>query len=324
MADAQNIDDIIENAVDEDEDVGVEVNEGAITKQGPVEISPPDKKSGSFKPVWIVLVQGTLFYYKDSKLKSMKGEVQLKGTSVEKTSDGLSIGGNKTKLKFASSGEQADWENALKNATSLGRGEAPSKLNIKSQGGGTKAKKAIAGKIATSGMGKGMVKTLINDESKNLIKSVKACVTAVFDKKTAEAVENDIIKLFVKAHFLAENGSIDPEWYVALDKDLRAAFDVSIRITDNVVSKRTIPEDTLKEWIGKVQLKFKSVEEKMYNLLKDHLQPKSLNRITEAFGVFTDFNFLRTILVDFNTNDKIKKDAESLQLQMERYNSIPW
>ena len=42
------------------------------------------------------------------------------------------------------------------------KGEAPSKLNIKSQGGGTKAKKAIAGKIATSGMGKGMVKTLIN------------------------------------------------------------------------------------------------------------------------------------------------------------------
>ena len=59
MAD-RSIDDIIENAVDEDEEVNVEVNEGAISKQGPAEICVPEKKG--FKPVWFVLVQGECFY----------------------------------------------------------------------------------------------------------------------------------------------------------------------------------------------------------------------------------------------------------------------
>jgi len=315
----KSFDDIVEDAVDGDEEVTVEVDESAITKQGPAEIMVPEKKG--FKPVWIVLVSGSLFWYKDSKLKTIKGEIELKNMKIT-ASDVITIGNNK--IKYTKAGEQDDWTAALENATHLGKGEAPSQLSIKSAGGGTKAKKALAGKIATSGMGKGMVKSLINDESKSLIKCVKSCVTAVFDKKTAENIENNIIKIFVKAHFLAENGSIDPEWYIGLDKDLRAAFEVTLRITDNVVSKRVIPDDVLKDWIGKVQTKLKDAESKMYTMLKDHLQPKSLNRINETFAVFTDFKFLKTILVDYNDNDALKKDAENLQLTMERYLSISW
>lgn len=321
MADTNaTLDELIEDCVDEEETVDVEINEGVIIKQGPAELKGGDRKA-AFKPVWIVLVSGSLFWYKDSKLKSVKGVIHLNGSTVQ-GDDLITI--DKIQIKLLTSGDKADWTAALTAAIKLPKGEAPSMLTVKSAGGKTKS--ALAGKIATSGVGKGMVKGLMNDEAKNLVKCVKNCVTAVFSKKDADTVENNLIKTYVKAHFLAENGTIDSDWYKGLDKYLRDAFEVTIRITDNVVSKIKIPEETLKEWIGKVQDKLRQVEKILYELLKEHLQPKSLNRITETFVIFTDYKFLRTILVDFNSAgfEHLKKDAENLQITMERFLAITW
>lgn len=79
------------------------------------------------------------------------------------------------------------------------------------------------------------------------------------------------------------------------------------------------------EWIGIIQKQLKLVQDTIYDLLKEHLQPKSLNRIPDTFKVFCHEKFLRAILTpSVMNNDIIYKDADELNYKIEKYLQIVW
>lgn len=57
-----------------------------------------------------------------------------------------------------------------------------------------------------------------------MIASVKALIASVYDSKTANTVENNIIKLVVKYHFLVSAGAVEEDAWLAMDGGLREAF----------------------------------------------------------------------------------------------------
>jgi hypothetical protein len=73
-----------------------------------------------------------------------------------------------------------------------------------------KAKKNLAGKAATSGLGKSVLNKLLDDNSNQIIKSMKRIITIHSDKKKATEIHDTIIKILIKAHFQIEKKNVDP------------------------------------------------------------------------------------------------------------------
>ena len=68
------------------------------------------------------------------------------------------------------------------------------------------------------------ISTPPSNQAKLLIASVKALIANVYDSKTASTVENNIIKLIVKYHFLVSSSVIEEDAWLAMDGGLREAF----------------------------------------------------------------------------------------------------
>jgi len=69
-------------------------------------------------------------------------------------------------------------------------------------------KKNVAGKVATSGAGKGVLKDMIGAEGVTLINYIKDVIKLVDGKKKATEIENNIIKIGVKIILLFRNKDI--------------------------------------------------------------------------------------------------------------------
>jgi hypothetical protein len=314
-----------EHEVVEPSEAAAEVDVSKVTKQGLVEVFGGQKKEKKGKDVWLCLVSGTLFWYRSSKLKALKGDIQLKGTTLRTSGKDIYIdNGEKCQLmlRFQADSAVAEWASLLATATKREPAPPPSRIKNKGPGASMRAKKSIVGKVATSTLGKAVGRVTINDESKQLINCVKNLTASQYDIKTANSIENNIIKLFVKSHFLASNGQLEDEWWLALDTSLREAFKVAVRICDNIQSGRIIPQDILEEWIQSIVVSLRHVESQLFKLLQPFLQPKSLARIGDCFEVFASEAFLKATLVD--QTETTKKDSEELLYAMERYLQFNW
>eukprot|EP00123_Amoebidium_parasiticum_P022737 comp9388_c0_seq1/m.4438 comp9388_c0_seq1/g.4438 ORF comp9388_c0_seq1/g.4438 comp9388_c0_seq1/m.4438 type:complete len:331 (-) comp9388_c0_seq1:191-1183(-) len=312
---------------DSHHDSDAEVDHGAITKQGLGEVSgEKDKKS---KPVWYALVQGTLFWYKSQSFSQLKGDLQLKGSSIEHATKPqphslvIKVDGKvQLVMGFTDADLAKEWEAALTSARDVPAGDPPSKSRGKSLSMGARMKKATAGKMATSSAGKAMAKATINEEAKLLISAVKNLITETYDSKTANTVENNIIKIFVKYHYLMTEGQIEEDAWTTMDKGLREAFKWGVKITDNVQSGRHIPPETMTEWIGLIKKALKEVEKKLFELMQPHVQAKTLSRISGCFTIFCSEDFLRAIFSPKKV--KASGDSDSLTYAMERYLQFSW
>jgi hypothetical protein len=61
-------------------------------------------------------------------------------------------------------------------------------------------------------------------QARLLISSVKTLISAVHSSKAAAMVENNIIKIVIKYHFLMSSNAIDDNAWLAMDAGLREAF----------------------------------------------------------------------------------------------------
>eukprot|EP00019_Armaparvus_languidus_P009360 CAMPEP_0168593272 /NCGR_PEP_ID=MMETSP0420-20121227/8220_1 /TAXON_ID=498008 /ORGANISM="Pessonella sp." /LENGTH=340 /DNA_ID=CAMNT_0008629401 /DNA_START=63 /DNA_END=1082 /DNA_ORIENTATION=- len=86
-----------------------------------------------------------------------------------------------------------------------------------------RAKKKVAGKAATSGVGKRLIKSVMNDdEVDQLFNSGKAIVVRDTDQKRANTLEDTIIKLAVKGILLTRSGAITPEMSAPIEPLIRS------------------------------------------------------------------------------------------------------
>jgi hypothetical protein len=123
------------------------------------------------------------------------------------------------------------WLTAIEKNSSMDETEPPERVVQKKEKAGifARSKNAMAGNIATSGLGKKVIKSILNEETSALLDAVKKIVAKEASKKKAEEIEKSIIKITVKAYLLTQNGKIENDAFLSADKPLRQAFELLIK-----------------------------------------------------------------------------------------------
>jgi len=277
----------------------------------------------SWKVGYAILVGGSLFYYKTMTDAQPKGQVDLKGYTINpdaKSSD---------KKKFAFSiekdgkvdfsgqtgtPEQKDtWVVALKAATSLEPCEPPAKDGTskkKKQTVGMGMQKGIASATADSSVGKAIMKKIVNDETTTLINALKALVTTESgsEKKAAE-MEKNIVKIAVKAYILVDNKYLKGEQFLVADKPLRDAFNLLVKVFNG---RQRAKKERVVEALQKVEGFLKTAEKVITDLLGPHIGGKNMMRLASIFATVANVKFLETVFYNESVSDELEKLIDAM------------
>jgi len=173
--------------------------------------------------------------------------------------------------------------------------------------------KNVVSKTATSPIGKKVMKAIINDETKSLIDALKRIVKRESgDDKKAADLENNIIKIAIKSFMLIDKGKLDAEEFLKADAPLREAFELLGRC---YTARHRVQREVFEDALRRVEGHLKDAEEIITNILAPYLRPKNMFRISAAFGILADAQFLNHVYTD----PEMETDLEKLIDAMEYY-----
>ena len=157
------------------------------------------------------------------------------------------------------------------------------------------------------------MKAIINDETKTLILALKNFVRSESgDEKKAAELEKNIIKIAIKSFMLIDKGKLEAEEFLKADAPLRETFELLGRC---YTARNRVQPDVFKDALLRVEGHLKDAEEIITNVLAPYLRPKNMFRISAAFGVLADAQFLEHVFAD----EAIEEDLEKLIDAMEYY-----
>jgi len=169
-----------------------------------------------------------------------------------------------------------------------------------------KAKKNIAGKAATSKLGKSILKKVMDDESNNLMRALKRTVELRTDQKKAKEIQNNIIKLFLKAHFQIEKKVLTPEQFAVADRPLRKTFRRIIKINESY-EKLQKDEELLKTNFLKIETYLKEIESIILGLLNPYITEKNRKRLSDTVLFLSRIDFLTAVWADPQSKEPLQK-----------------
>jgi hypothetical protein len=167
----------------------------------------------------------------------------------------------------------------------------------------------MAGSIAASGIGKKVLKSVLNEETASLLDAVKKIITKQYSKKKADEVERNIIKIVVKAYMLMNNKKVDADEFIKADKPLRVAFDTLPKIYNQ--RWRMKPEQ-MKNQLNKCEASFKDAEGIITTLLNPHLSPKNMFRLASTFSFLGSSSFLGKAFEDASVEADVEKLVDAM------------
>jgi len=280
------------------------------------------KIKGSWKNGYAVLVGGSVWYYKN-KGENAKGHVDIKGMTVNPDAKGS----DKKKFAFQvekdgkpewsgqtnTKEERETWVNHLTNAIKLEPCEEPSKDGIakrKKQGIGMGMKKGIISGVADSGVGKAIMKKIVNDETTTLINALKALVSVESGtEKKAIEMEKNIIKIAVKAYILVDEKILKGEQFLVADKPLRDAFNLLVKVFNG---RQRAKKERVIEALQKVETDLKKAEKVITELLAPHLGAKNMMRLASIFATVANVKFLETVFYNESVEDELEKLIDAM------------
>lgn len=281
------------------------------------------KVTKSWNHYWVILGGSSLFFYKTAMDVEPKFTIEAKGCNVE-VEEGdkkkaskknvlvVKVGDDQYDFSTSSSDDRDSWCNKLKEASSKAPQPAPEKEKIKKkkQSMMFRAKKTMAGKAATSGAGKGLMKRLADEDTMMLLTSMKAVITKDSNKKKADEIENDIVKIAVKSYMLVENKTLPSDAFLAVDGPLRTSFELLSKIFDN---QHRVQPNVLDDAFKKVEVNLQKAEKVLCDLLLPHLKPKSINRIRNVFGYLGSARFLKEVFLDEELEDEVHDLVKAME-----------
>jgi len=300
------------------------VDDGGKTEEGKNELSQYiDVKiaKGDWKVAYVVLVGGSLFYYKLITDPTPKGHFDLKGMTVgtetkpgdkKKFAFDLSKDG---KVQFAGQVATQDvrtqWVNKLKTAVTLDPSEAPSKdgSKKKKQGVSMGMQKAASSAVADSSVGKAIMKRIVNDETTTLINALKALVTIESGSKKADEIEANIVKIAVKAYILVDNKYLKGEQFLVADKPLRDAFNLLVKVFNG---RQRAKKERVIEALQKVEGYLKQAEKVITELLAPHMAGKNMMKLQMIFQTVANVKFLETVFYNESVSDELEKLIDAM------------
>lgn len=173
----------------------------------------------------------------------------------------------------------------------------------------SRGKKAMAGNIASSGIGKKVLKSVLNEETASLLEAVKKIITKQYSKKKADEIEKSIIKIVVKAYMLTNNKKVDSDAFLKADKPLRQAFDMLPKIFNQ---RWRMKPDLVKSKLGQCEGWFKDAEAIITGLLQAHLSPKNMFRLASTFSFLGSATFLLKAFEDKSVEEDVEKLVDAM------------
>jgi len=294
-----------------------------VDKEGHLEKKSKTKKN-SWKRYYFKLAGSALYYFNKEKSEKAKGVVVLKNGTVEDGSRNpdkkfqISIKIlNENNLFIIAAPTEKDFnewlvvlkENQNKEVVSLPMKpgsisiyNSPDAVSLSSSSSSPsspsllfKAKKNLAGKAAVSGVGKAMIKKVIDDNVKQVISSIKKIVqTETGQSELADRLEKHSIKITVKTYFLWENKTLKLGDFDPIEQPLKQALNILITVDSNVdkLKDPKLKDEFIKEKFTVISILLDQVRTSLTDLLTPHLKPKSINRIKETFETISRHEFL--------------------------------
>jgi len=279
------------------------------------------QKKKAWLPVHCVVVEGSLFYYKNANDAQPKGSVELKGCyfaeytkGVKKGAIGFAVSKDGSELFVGALTNQGDvetWRRVLTEAFTKEPSVAQEKTVTKTKhGAGMKIKKAAASKGAGSAVGKKVMKSIINDETTTLLNAMKALVQAESgSSKKAEELEANIVKIAVKVFLLVENKHIKGSELLKADAPLRNAFNLLVKVFNG---RRRAKRERVIEALEKVEKELQEAQRIIVELLSPHITTKNMMKLTSVFSVVGNLKFFETVFYDDSVEDELEKLIDAM------------
>jgi hypothetical protein len=161
----------------------------------------------------------------------------------------------------------------------------------------------IQKKVASKMSNKNVAKIFIDDLTGRLLDNLNNLVKAYTgNKKQAESILNDIIKIIVKIGLLVRNNQLTPNEYNLCDS-FRQTFHLFVK---SALSFYEIEYTFDKEHLSSL---LKSCQTTLHLIVKNHLTENSKHRIDHVFGFFSDKKFLEDVF----KNSASKATSEQAQ-----------
>jgi len=283
-----------------------------------------DKAKKDWKPVYVLLIGGSFYVYKNSSDSDYKLCIDLAGHQV--ISPALEKGKKKYTFSLvkddqtsllvncANDSELNCWVGVLRNSLNKEKTEPPiTRVIKKKEGVINRAKKRAVRTTATSPLGKRVMKTIVNEETTTLLNAIKVIIKAQSGNgKVGEDIEKNIIAIAVKAFLLIEDSKLKADDFLAADKPLRDSFELMIKVFNG---RGRAMDEQITSALLTVEEHLKKSEEVITNLLAPHLSAKNMLKISETFSLFSNEKFLNEVF----RNQSIEPELEKLIDAMEYY-----
>eukprot|EP01095_Lingulamoeba_sp_RSL-Kostka_P012985 TRINITY_DN5256_c1_g1_i1.p1 TRINITY_DN5256_c1_g1~~TRINITY_DN5256_c1_g1_i1.p1 ORF type:complete len:472 (+),score=132.71 TRINITY_DN5256_c1_g1_i1:159-1574(+) len=295
-----------------------EEDEPIITKEGYLELKKKGKKSTKF--IWFILTGSTLYTYGGQESTQLKKKYEIKDCTIEESnSRPFAFVIKKGKKDFltligTSKNDQRNWISSIEGNLTKLPGPQPQRDKKAKKGGSKafKAKKKVVTKFATSKGGKKLIKTAVNQETRDLLNALKAMIAKNVSSQKAHEIEQNILNTFTKAYVLDQHKQINIKEFLVADEPLRECFELLVKLRDY---RDRIKPEIIEEKLIIVHDKLVIVEEILVNIFIDHLSSKSIQKIHSVFSLLSDPEFLSTAWHD----DTIEEERDILCDAMNKY-----
>lgn len=173
-------------------------------------------------------------------------------------------------------------------------------------------RKSVASKATGSAAGKKIIKEVVNEETASLIAALKNLVESQSgDKKKAEELEANMVKIAVKAYLLVDSKELRGSDFLKADKPLRNAFNRLGRVFNGRFAGKA-PKEAVIEALKKVAVDLTEARTIIQNLMTPHLQTKNVYRLTSIFDTVASYDFLEAVFFDDKSEANLQKLVDAM------------
>jgi len=270
-----------------------------VIKEGEIPIRDGKQKIGlnPWKTRHIRLVSGYILISKHNDNSEPMLVLPLKNCSVSKDTSSRrdNTFGVRTeedhKLFAASNQEDCDsWVKLVSGNALNGEVDEHMERNRKRGTIMEQAKKNVAGKIMTTGVGKEILRKEMDEEVVNLLSVLKTLLTNEYDVQRAETFENHLIKLLLKAHFAIEKKLINLTDFQPSQELVKKIF----ILLAGAYTMEAKP-DALKGVLARTSKILHDLQANIEKLMEPVLSEKNYPKIKQIFDCISDANFLNNV-----------------------------
>jgi len=128
-------------------------------------------------------------------------------------------------------------------------------------------------------------------------------------RKKANEIENNIVKIAIKAYILFDNKYLKGGQFLVADKPVREAFNLLVKIFNG---RQRSKKERVLEALQKVEGLLKTTEKVITELLAPHIGGTNMMRLASIFATVANAKFLETVFYNESVSDELEKLIDAM------------